>query len=390
MAQGCKVAALSVALLSALLLSACTSTSENSGTVGVSQGAAAEADQARDYTNHALEQRLMGDYDLIKQVSSQIDKSSIYDESMQPLNKKEKCLVPFMIQDVSNELYWDGACKNGLASGMGRLVRAHDGKKLNEMLVEIEPNSKDRLDIYLNYSTERGDSEVGHSVLELKDDKLQGYSATLGYNDSAWLEENFDLSYRYEDTTNLVSYTKVVDMLNGEFSSIIAYPNFSHDLLNAHNNVLSNIDKTYRLLEGRTMIGLSYIYLKDGRLLMRDNATGSDEVLTEHPADLDTYIEQLQDKVATEVAKVQKEVDFGLSKVEQYRQKKCKRLNAFFRGDEVNQVCDYIFNLTHSYEQLRDAKNDRASTIETYRENQEERLHDLERHLNSLKKSAAK
>lgn len=47
----------------------------------------------------------------------------------QPINKKEPCKV-FMAydsqKDESSKLYWDGECKNGYATGMGRLIQKAD------------------------------------------------------------------------------------------------------------------------------------------------------------------------------------------------------------------------------------------------------------------------
>lgn len=338
-------------------------------------------------TNLELENRLINDYDLIKQVSSQISPLNIYDEGLQPVNKTEKCLVPFIVNDTGAnvQLYWDGECSNGIASGLGRLVRTVDGKKTQEFLMEIDPKVKDKLVTYLNYDTATGDSEVGYGLLEIKDNKLQGFAATWGYNHDKWLEGTFELTARYEDTTNFVSYTKIVDLLSGEYSAIIAYPNFSHDLLNAHDNVLSNIDKTYRLLEGRTMIGLSYIWLKDGRLLMRDNSTGQDHLVADHPQELDKYVQELEAKVDSNTSQTEQYVDQGFAKIEEYSTQKCRRPLPFFRGDEVNQICDYAFNVSAAYDELLKAQEVRSNQIDSYREGQEERVQRLEQQLRSLK-----
>lgn len=336
-------------------------------------------------TNQNLESRLISDYELIKAVSSQIDHSNIYDESMQPINKKEKCLLPFMVSDGSDtKLYWDGECSNGYAVGLGRAVRTMNDKKVTELLLEIDPQDKDRLVNYLRYDVASQDSEIGYSVIALNNEKLVGHSATLGYNDAQWDQGSFEFTYRYEDTTNFVSYTKIIDLLSGEFSSIIAYPNYSHDLLNARDNVLSNIDRTYRLLEGRTMIGLSYIWLKDGRLLVKDNATGQDSLATNHPEELETFVQDIQDKVSAQVEKVNTEVEQGFDKLEQYSLKKCKRPEAFFKGDEVNHVCDYIFNVNAAYEQLLEAKEVRSHQIDAFRQNQEQRLNEIDKHIKAF------
>lgn len=362
-------------VISVLLLSACNSTSEN-----------LTLQQPNLNTNQAIESRLISDYELIKAVSSQIDHSNIYDESMQPVNKKEKCLLPFMVNDGSHtKLYWDGECQDGLAVGLGRAVRTIDEKKTSELLLEIDPQNKDSLVNYLRYDVATQDSEIGYSIISLENNKLVGHSATLGYNDAQWAKGSFEFTYRYEDTTNFVSYTKIIDLLSGDFSSIIAYPNYSHDLLNARDNVLSNIDRTYRLLEGRTMIGLSYIWLKDGRLLIKDNASGQDSIATDHPQELETFVQDLQDKVSAQVEKVNALVERGFDKVEEYSLQKCKRPVAFFKGDEVNQICDYIFNVNASYEQLLEAKELRSHQIDAYRNNQEQRLSEIDRHIKTFK-----
>lgn len=400
-----KLGGISLSVMAAALLSACAQTS--GAGAGADTGAdaasvegvaampaklsnavdASTAISALD-TNKQLEGRLLSDYDLIKQVSSQISSVNIYDETMQPVNKKEKCLLPFMVNDSDGkmQLYWDGECKNGYASGLGRVVRALDGKKRTELLVEIDPQVKDTLVSYLRYDVNTGDSEVGYSIISLEDNKLVGSSATWGYNDQEWLNGTYEVTYRYEDTTNFVSYTRIFDLLSGEFSSIVAYPNFSHDLLNAHDNVLSNIDKTYRLLEGRSMIGLSYIWLKDGRLLMRDNASREDHLVIEHPKELDQYVQSIEDKVENQVKVIDSKADVGFAKIEEYSNNKCRQLNAFFRGDEVNYVCDYLFNVSNAYDDLMRAQEMRSHQIDTYRENQEQRLKQLEQVIKSFNK----
>ena len=337
-------------------------------------------------TNLQLENRLLSDYELIKQVSSQLNQSNIFDETMQPQNQSAKCLLPFLVNNEQGTvaLYWDGACHNGYAVGLGRVVRTNNGKKTTELLVELKPDEPNTLYTYLRYSVLRAESEVGTSVLKLVDGKLQGHSSTLGYSDVGWADGHYDLSYRFEDSTNFVSYTKVLDLLNGESSLIIAYPNFSHDLLEAHDNVLSTIERTYRLLEGPDTVGLSYIWLKDGRLLVRDNSTNQDHIVTSYPHSLDDYVDRIKTEVARHTASIDTEVNLGLKKLEQYHAQKCTRPTAFFRGDEVNQICDYLDNINHALAGLKAAKEERNASLESYRKHQEQILKELEQHLKAL------
>ncbi len=375
MALSVKFASLTTAAVAvAAALSGCNSTES-----------AVEQGMSNLQTNAAIESRLISDYELIKTVSSQIDQSNIYDERMQPRNYKQACLLPFMVADSENSaLYWDGNCSKGRAVGLGRVVRTVGDKKVSEHLVEIDPKVKDTLVSYLRFDTGRSESEIGYSIISLKDGRLNGYSATLGYNDQDWLNGNYEFSYRFEDTPNFVSYTRIVDMLSGEYSSIIAYPNYSHDLLNASDNVLSSIYRTYRLLEGRTMIGISYIWLKDGQLVIKDNASGQDRLASNHPQELEDFVQDIQNKVTSRVDTVTDEIDRGFAKVEQYALARCKRPVAFFKGDEVNQVCDYLFNLNAAYEQLIEAKEMRSHQIDSFRQNQEQRLQEINRHLRGL------
>ena len=333
-----------------------------------------------------LEERLLSDYELIAQVSAQLNQNNIYDESMQPRNKSQKCLLPFLVNNDQGTvaLYWDGACHQGYATGLGRVVRTDNGKKTTELLVELKPDQPNTLYTYLRYSVLRAESEVGTSVLKLVDGKLQGHSSTLGYSDVGWADGHYDLSYRFEDSTNFVSYTKVLDLLNGESSLIIAYPNFSHDLLEAHDNVLSTIERTYRLLEGPDTVGLSYIWLKDGRLLVRDNSTNQDHIVTSYPHSLGDYIDRIKTEVARQTAGIDTEVNLGLKKLEQYHAQKCTRPTAFFRGDEVNQICDYLDNISHAMASLKAAKEERNASLESYRKHQEQILKELEQHLKAL------
>ena len=337
-------------------------------------------------SNQQIEQRLLSDYELIKQVSSQLNQSNIYDETMQPQNQSAKCLLPFLVNNEQGTvaLYWDGACQDGHAVGLGRVVRTDNGKKTTELLVELKPNEPNTLYTYLGYSVLRAESEVGTSVLKLVDGKLQGHSSTLGYSDVGWADGHYDLSYRFEDSTNFVSYTKVLDLLNGESSHIIAYPNFSHDLLEAHDNVLSTIERTYRLLEGPDTVGLSYIWLKDGRLLVRDNSTNQDHIVTSYPDKLDDYVARIKNEVTRKTDGIEAEVNFGLKKLEQYHAQKCTRPTAFFRGDEVNQICDYLDNISHALAGLKAAKEERNASLESYRKHQEQILKELEQHLKTL------
>ena len=337
-------------------------------------------------SNQQIEQRLLSDYELIKQVSSQLNQSNIYDETMQPKNQSAKCLLPFLVNNEQGTvaLYWDGACQYGHAVGLGRVVRTDNGKKTTELLVELKPNEPNTLYTYLGYSVLRAESEVGTSVLKLVDGKLQGHSSTLGYSDVGWADGHYDLSYRFEDSTNFVSYTKVLDLLNGESSHIIAYPNFSHDLLEAHDNVLSTIERTYRLLEGPDTVGLSYIWLKDGRLLVRDNSTNQDHIVTSYPDKLDDYVARIKNEVTRKTDGIEAEVNFGLKKLEQYHAQKCTRPTAFFRGDEVNQICDYLDNISHALAGLKAAKEERNASLESYRKHQEQILKELEQHLKAL------
>ena len=375
--------ALALSCVLGTALSGCVSTAP---TTSEAPGMSPDGTTLEVASNEQIEQRLLSDYELIKQVSSQLNQNNIYDETMQPKNQSAKCLLPFLVNNEQGTvaLYWDGACQDGHAVGLGRVVRTDNGKKTTELLVELKPNEPNTLYTYLGYSVLRAESEVGTSVLKLVDGKLQGHSSTLGYSDVGWADGHYDLSYRFEDSTNFVSYTKVLDLLNGESSHIIAYPNFSHDLLEAHDNVLSTIERTYRLLEGPDTVGLSYIWLKDGRLLVRDNSTNQDHIVTSYPDKLDDYIARIKNEVTRKTDGIEAEVNFGLKKLEQYHAQKCTRPTAFFRGDEVNQICDYLDNISHALAGLKAAKEKRNASLESYRKHQEQILKELEQHLKAL------
>ena len=375
--------ALALSCVLGTALSGCVSTAP---TTSEAPGMSPDGTTLEVASNEQIEQRLLSDYELIKQVSSQLNQSNIYDETMQPKNQSAKCLLPFLVNNEQGTvaLYWDGTCQDGHAVGLGRVVRTDNGKKTTELLVELKPNEPNTLYTYLGYSVLRAESEVGTSVLKLVDGKLQGHSSTLGYSDVGWADGHYDLSYRFEDSTNFVSYTKVLDLLNGESSHIIAYPNFSHDLLEAHDNVLSTIERTYRLLEGPDTVGLSYIWLKDGRLLVRDNSTNQDHIVTSYPDKLDDYVARIKNEVTRKTDGIEAEVNFGLKKLEQYHAQKCTRPTAFFRGDEVNQICDYFDNISHALAGLKAAKEKRNASLESYRKHQEQILKELEQHLKAL------
>lgn len=375
--------ALALSCVLGTALSGCVSTAP---TTSEAPGMSPDGTTLEVASNEQIEQRLLSDYELIKQVSSQLNQNNIYDETMQPKNQSAKCLLPFLVNNEQGTvaLYWDGACQDGHAVGLGRVVRTDNGKKTTELLVELKPNEPNTLYNYLGYSVLRAESEVGTSVLKLVDGKLQGHSSTLGYSDVGWADGHYDLSYRFEDSTNFVSYTKVLDLLNGESSHIIAYPNFSHDLLEAHDNVLSTIERTYRLLEGPDTVGLSYIWLKDGRLLVRDNSTNQDHIVTSYPDKLDDYVARIKNEVTRKTDGIEAEVNFGLKKLEQYHAQKCTRPTAFFRGDEVNQICDYFDNISHALAGLKAAKEKRNASLESYRKHQEQILKELEQHLKAL------
>ena len=375
--------ALALSCVLGTALSGCVSTAP---TTSEAPGMSPDGTTLEVASNEQIEQRLLSDYELIKQVSSQLNQNNIYDETMQPKNQSAKCLLPFLVNNEQGTvaLYWDGACQDGHAVGLGRVVRTNNGKKTTELLVELKPNEPNTLYTYLGYSVLRAESEVGTSVLKLVDGKLQGHSSTLGYSDVGWADGHYDLSYRFEDSTNFVSYTKVLDLLNGESSHIIAYPNFSHDLLEAHDNVLSTIERTYRLLEGPDTVGLSYIWLKDGRLLVRDNSTNQDHIVTSYPDKLDDYVARIKNEVTRKTDGIEAEVNLGLKKLEQYHAQKCTRPTAFSRGDEVNQICDYLDNINHALAGLKAAKEERNASLESYRKHQEQILKELEQHLKAL------
>lgn len=366
------------ALLGSVMLTACNSTTSTQEISSISASEAFAQNQARVET-------LQSDYELIQQVSSQLNTSNIYDPQLQPVNKSEKCLLPFMVANQDDvQLYWEGECKNGYASGLGRAVRTDKGMKSYEYLMEIPaPNI---LHTFLMYNLTNMDAEAGFTELKLEQEQLTGHSSTIGYNINQWHNGSFNIAYRYEDTTNLVSYTKILDLLNGESSSIIAYPNYSHDLLNAHNNVLSAIDRTYRLLEGNQMVGFGYIWLKNGQVVMRDASTLQDSLVnTESVEQLDSYIDSLEQQVDEHYAVVDQEIDLGLKKIEEYRNTKCQQHRGLFRGDEVSAVCEFLGEFKDNYQRMQDAQSNHLKRIDSYKDLQHRRLEELEQHIKTLK-----
>lgn len=367
----------SLTLLSMLILSGCSATEQATVDTPVSAREAFAQDQE-------LLSSLQSDYELIKQVSSQLSTSNIYDQRLQPVNKREKCLIPFMVSHQDGvQLYWDGSCKNGYASGLGRMVRTLNGHKIDEFLLDvIYPH---QLVAYLQYDLENMDAEAGYSELKLENEQLTGYSATLGYNVQQWHNGSFNISYRYEDTTNLVSFTKVLDLLSGEVSSIIAYPNFSHELLSSHDNVLSTIDRTYRLLEGQNMVGFGYIWLKNGQVVMRNAANGQDSIVGSGIEQLDDYVADIESQVNKHTDLVDPLIDRGLKQIETYRNQKCKKHRALFKGDEVSAVCEYLDEFKDNYQKMQQAQEQRIQRLDSYKNQQQQRLEELEQHLKGLK-----
>lgn len=366
-----------IALAGGLVLTGCQSNNESS----ISASEAFAQDQATIELLH-------NDYELVQQVSSQLNTANIYDQHLQPVNKKAKCLVPFMVANREGiQLYWDGDCKGGYASGLGRLVRTKEGLKTHEFLLEIPAPHK--LISYLQYDLENMDVEAGYSDLILEDSLLKGHSATIGYNVQQWHNNNYNVTYRYEDTTNLMSYTKVVDLISGDVSSIIAYPNYSHDVLNAQDNALSTVNRTYRLLEGSDMVGFAYIWLKSGQLVMRDVESGQDTVVANEPSELGAFVADIERKVDQHAAKADQEVDLGLKKVDEYRNTKCPTHRGFFRGDEVSAVCEFIDEFRANYDRMQDAREEHVKTLDSYKPRQEKSLQELEKHLQELKISLA-
>lgn len=117
---------------------------------------------------------------------------------LQPINKKEACLAPNI--DLGNELaahptlYWDGECKNGYASGLGRIITV-SAENHYESIIDL----KDSTDvdagtfpfIYRNFRqkvTFRGivtpDSSYGlFERAAWDDDEARGfYQVTRAYN----------------------------------------------------------------------------------------------------------------------------------------------------------------------------------------------------------------
>lgn len=341
--------------------------------------------------NEKLTESLLADYDLVRKVTTQISAYNIFDEALQPVNKKEKCLLPFMVSHNSDRsFYWDGDCHNGVASGFGRAVRLDGGIKSGEFLFEIDPDNPQRLITYLYYDLNDMTAEVGYSEIELKDGTLHGSSMTMGYSPKSWSEGSFELTYRYEDTSALMSHTLVQDLLNSESSYIVAYPNFSKDLRRAKGNVLVPFESTYRIVEGREAVGFSFIRLKDGRLLIRDNATGSDVALTGDIPELTAMTENMENEVRDSIDRNEHKLDQGMAAVERYVKEKCGKHQGLFRGDEISHICDFTDEFALNHDMLLEAKERYNDRIELYIDNQKERLERLEKHIKSLPVSSAK
>ena len=180
----------------------------------------------------------------------------------------------------------------------------------------------------------------------------------------------------------------MVDLLNGESAFILAYPNFSHDLLEAHDNVLSSIDRTYRLLEGATTVGLSFIWLKDGRILVRYNQTQQDQILSQSSpklTELNAHIAQLKAQVTERTDDIDEEINAGLAQLERYHGQKCATPQPLFNGDHVNHICDYLRTTREAMAGLKSARAAREASLESYRQHQAQMLEELEEHLKTLR-----
>lgn len=144
---------------------------------------------------------------------------------VQPLNKKEQCriYVEYKKADeakvLDRDYYWDGACKDGFAYGLGReFTRSEDA--LTEALADYKSPGQEPT---YYYQKDKLQGLIINGLMNSSTNTVKG----IGFRDNGH-EFNYARITAIEDTAQHITYGKFEDPVSGIERLVKQYPNFAY------------------------------------------------------------------------------------------------------------------------------------------------------------------
>jgi len=319
-----------------------------------------------------------------KRVKQQISKIANYEENymneyknilknlpekkvayIQPSNKKEPCKLymqydgnKWFENDESYKIFWDGSCKNGYASGLGREIEKAD--MIDKWGIAIYKNGKptyyihkDNLNSFLYEGINNVENNDEYGVATIINEKLNDIDIKIqaGYLNSK---------------TNQRLYSTSSPFWNGTYSFAKTYTNFGYFYTNFENNddPKNRYSFQFVLLDKEGIRnGWAIEKLKNGKLFTGEYINGKGTVL-----DLPQSYNQKADKIIQEIDEARKKAyeaqQYAQKVKKQYKKKICKDSVkvSFIDNADYKAICsdkkdlEILAKINNKLEKLTEAK----------------------------------
>ncbi|WP_406018564.1 hypothetical protein [Succinivibrio sp.] len=268
--------------------------------------------------------------------------------TVQPLNKKELCTLPYLTFEgdslaKNGEFFWDGKCVNGKADGLGRLfIKTESGEK--EQLIEFTDNQK-LMNVYWIYDRKNKKIYSGHAEVDLDEKTQFGYFRTVESTKSDLIFTDFletrDVTYvyRYSQDSSFEEYTKAYCALENNqrkcFNiSTLLKPDlekisFTTSLDNEKPKAIGYVSESNPLNPEKKAVKL---------ITEKGNVTTQN---VEFPLEYLTYIKETNNEIKNRVSFVPQAVTLSESKIADYTGKACSVTAVDFMPlEEYLKICE--------------------------------------------------
>jgi len=293
------------------------------------------------------ERKYLTEYEQLKNNFS--DQSAV--KWVQPANKKSPCKVYAGISktedrtlDENYNIYWDGACKNGFANGLGREFER--GTVLNMEAIAIYQGIQQKPQYFIQKYNLDNMTQEG--------DVMNGYYVQTTINEDSF---NFNIDYRYGyfGSTEAPALLTQSSPFNDNIAYYKQYPNFIYVLLDMSNNEFESRNYQSHMLHNGKANGFVFDTPKTGVTASVEMANGVVVRRVILPNSYFTKISQMSNEVKEAGQKALNAQKHALKVKKQYMSRICKKSVSvnFIDNEEYKKICnesEYYANLKKKME----------------------------------------
>ena len=295
-----------------------------------------------DYNNQILERISAYEVNYISEYEQQLKMAPKHIETyVQPYNKKQSCKILMSyregatkwFKDPSYKVFWDGSCKGGYASGLGREIESAD--MIDKWAIAIYKNKRPTYYIVNNLLS----NSVSEGIDEL-DGSNENYTVFTKITEKQNDIDVITYAGSFSPKKNVGVFSITSPFWNGSYKYEKKYPNFRYSYVNTKENDTSNYNFQFFIENQNGKNGWGIDQYKNGSIATGEYINNKGTPLT-LPPKYNKKAKMIYNEVYRAQQKAFKAQEYAQQVKKQYLKRICKekvKVNFMDNGD-YKEIC---------------------------------------------------